>query len=435
MASWDDTYRGKTRTAAEAVALIPDGAHIVQGMAAGEPPALLEAIAERARSGGLTDLTMTGLLPMAASARTIFAPDLAEVIHWESLFASGADRGLIESGRAVLNPAYFHQIPRLVTEFMRVDVALICVSRLDRHGYMSLGASVDINKAAVAAADLVLAEVNPRMPRVHGDSWVHINEVDALVEHDTPLFELPMPAPRPEDTAMGTTIAEMIPNGACIQLGIGGVPNAVANSLLGHRDLGIHTEMFVDSMVDLVEHGVANGARKTFHPGKALYAFAAGSQRMYDFLDDNPYIEAHPVSYTNFPPNIARNDDMVSVNSTIEVDLTGQCCSESIGTRQFSGTGGQHDYARGAFDSKGGKSIIAFYSTARGGEVSRVVPTLTPGAVVTTPRNEVHWLVSEFGAANLKGKTTRDRAKAIIGLAHPKFREQLTADAKRLGYL
>ncbi|MEZ4503618.1 MAG: acetyl-CoA hydrolase/transferase C-terminal domain-containing protein [Dehalococcoidia bacterium] len=234
---------------------------------------------------------------------------------------------------------------------------------------------------------------------------------------------------------MGGIIAEMIPDAACIQLGIGGVPNAVAKSLSGHRDLGIHTEMFVDAMVDLVESGVANGVAKTFHPGKALYAFAAGSRRMYDFLDDNPYIEARPVSYTNFPPNIARNDGMVSVNSTLEVDLTGQCASESIGPRQFSGTGGQHDYARGAFDSKGGKSIIAFYSTARGGETSRVVPTLTPGAVVTTPRNEVHWLVSEHGAANLKGRTTRERARAIIGLAHPRFRGVLTAEASRLGYL
>lgn len=202
-----------------------------------------------------------------------------------------------------------------------------------------------------------------------------------------------------------------------------------------HRDLGIHTEMFVESMVDLVESGVANGSKKTFHPGKAIYAFAAGSRRMYDFLDDNPYIEAHPVSYTNFPPNIARNDHMISVNSTIEVDLTGQCCSESMGAVQFSGTGGQHDYARGAFDSRGGKSIIAFYSTARQGAVSRVVPTLTPGAVVTTPRTEVHWVVSEHGAACLKGKSTRDRAQALIGLAHPKFRESLTHEAKKLGYL
>jgi acyl-CoA hydrolase len=248
------------------------------------------------------------------------------------------------------------------------------------------------------------------------------------------LNELPVPPDREEDAAMGKLIADLIPDGACIQLGIGGVPNAVAGSLANHRNLGIHTEMFVDSMVDLIENGVANGSQKTFHPGKAVYAFAAGSRRMYEFLDDNPVIEAHPVSYTNFPPNIAKNDNLISVNSTIEIDLTGQCCSESMGSAQFSGTGGQHDYARGAFDSRGGKSFIAFYSTAKGGEVSRVVPTLKPGAVVTTPRNEVHYVASEFGVACLKGLTTTERAKALIGLAHPKFREELTHSAKKLNY-
>jgi itaconate CoA-transferase len=318
---------------------------------------------------------------------------------------------------------------------MEIDVAMVCVSPMDRHGYMSLGVNVDTNKAAIAAADLVLAEVNPRMPRVHGDSWVHVSEVDALVEHEAPLAELPMAPARSEDAAMGALIAEMIPDGATIQLGIGGVPNAVAKALHGHRDLGIHTEMFVDSMVDLIETGVANGSRKTLHPGKAVFAFAAGSTRMYAFLDDNPGLEAHPVSYTNFPPNIAKNRDLISVNSTLEIDLTGQCCSESMGAAQFSGTGGQHDFARGPFDAPGGKSIIAFYSTAKDGAVSRVVPTLKPGAVVTTPRTEVHWVVSEHGAANLKGKSTRERARALIGLAHPRFRDELTREAKALGYL
>ena len=339
---------------------------------------------------------------------------------------------MIAEGQATFTPAFFHQVPRLITEFMDVNVAMTCVSRMDRHGYMSLGTNVDVAKAAIAAADIVILEVNPNMPRVHGDSWVHISDAAVVVEHEAPLNELPVPPDRPEDEAMGQLIADLIPDGACIQLGIGGVPNAVAKSLSNHKNLGIHTEMFVDSMVELVEQGIVTGTEKTFHPGKALYAFAAGSRRMYEFLDDNPLIEAHPVSYTNFPPNIARNDNLISVNSTIEVDLTGQCCSESMGSAQFSGTGGQHDYARGAFDSRGGKSIIAFYSTAKSGEVSRVVSTLTPGAVVTTPRNEVHYVASEYGVANLKGKTTRHRAEAMISLAHPKFRDQLTHDAKKL---
>jgi len=435
MSSLSAQYREKVRTADEAVAMIPDGAFIVQGNAIGEPPALLEATARRARAGGFTEITMTSLLPLAHSAKSILAPDVRDVIRWRSIFASGADRNLIAAGEAVYAPALFHQVPRIYREFVDVDVALICVSPADRHGYMSLGVNVDTNRAALESADLVLAEVNERMPRVHGDAWVHVSEVNAIVEHTTPLIELPTPPIRPEDAMMGSIIAGMIPNGATIQLGIGGVPNAVARSLTSHKDLGIHTEMFVDAMVDLMETGVCNGRRKTFHSGKAVFAFAAGSQRMYEFLDDNPAIESHPVSYTNFPPNIARNDNLISVNSTIEIDLTGQCCSESMGPVQWSGTGGQHDFARGAFDSNGGKSIIAFYSTAKNGEVSRVVPMLRQGAVVTTPRTEVHWVVSEHGAACLKGKSIAERARALIGLADPKFRDQLTADAQRLRYI
>jgi itaconate CoA-transferase len=428
-------YAGKLRTPEEAASLIPDQSLVIFGSAIGQPPALLHAVANRASSGGLSHLRMSALLPLDASASSIFREDCRPVIQWESMFASAFDRKLIADKSALFTPAFFHQIPRLFTEFMDINVAMICVSPMDKHGYMSLGTNVDTNKAAVAAAGLVLAEVNPNMPRVHGDSWVHVDEVDVIVEHEADLFELAAPAERPEDAAIGPLICEMIPNGATIQLGVGGLPNAVAKSLTNHRDLGIHTEMFVDSMVDLVEAGVANGAKKTFHPRKALYAFAAGTRHMYDFLDDNPYIEARPVSYVNFPPNIARNNDMISVNSTIEIDLTGQCCSESIGPNQFSGTGGQHDYARGAFDAPGGKSIIAFYSTAQGGKISRVVPTLQPGAIVTTPRTEVHWVASEYGTANLKGLSTRERAKALIRLAHPAFRDELKHAAAGLGYL
>ena len=435
MPSIGDLCRAKRRSAADAVAMIPDGAFVVQGNAVGEPPALLAAIAARARAGDLTRLEMTSLLPLAASAGSTLAPDLADVIHWRSIFASGADRASIAAGHAVAAPALFHQVPRIYREFLKIDVALVHVSRVDAHGYMSLGVGVDTARAAIDSASLVLAQVNERMPRVHGDAWVHVSEIDALVEHSAPLTELPVPAVRPEDAAMGKIIAEMIPDGATLQLGIGGVPSAVARALVHHKDLGIHTEMFVDPMVDLIASGVANGRRKTLHPGKAVFAFAAGSRRMYEFLDDNPGVEAHPVSYTNHPPTIALNAGLVSVNSTIEIDLTGQCCSESIGPTQWSGTGGQHDFARGAFESPGGKSIIAFYSTAKHGEVSRVVPTLRRGAVVTTPRTEVHWVVSEHGAACLKGKSTAERARALIGLAHPKFRDQLTAEAKRLRYL
>jgi itaconate CoA-transferase len=430
-----ERWRSKVKTADAAVAMIPDGSFIAQGVAVGEPPALLDAVAARVRAGGFTGLTMTNLLPLGASASSIFAPDVRKVVQWRSIFAGGADRGLIASGEAVYAPALFHQVPRIYREFLNIDVALIHVSRMDAHGYMSFGVGVDLTRAAVDAADLVIAQVNEHMPRVHGDAWIHASEIDAIVEHSAPLAELPVPAVHAEDEAMGKIIAAMIPNGATIQLGIGGVPSAVARALAHHQDLGIHTEMFVDAMVDLIEAGVVTNRRKTFHRGKTVFTFAAGSRRMYEFLDDNPSIEAHPVCYTNAPGNIARNANLVSVNSTIEIDLTGQCCSESIGPMQWSGTGGQHDFARGAFDSPGGKSIIAFYSTAKQGEVSRVVPTLRQGAVVTTPRTEVHWVVSEHGSACLKGKSTAERATALIGLAHPKFRAELTAEAKRLRYL
>lgn len=427
-------YERRLVSPEEAVAAIPEGAFVLQGNAVGEPAALLAAVADRARVGGFGKIRMASLLPTKHSAATIFSADVADRIEWTSLFASGVDRAAVRGGEAEFLPVQFHQVPRVIRDYLDVDVALVCVSRVDDKGYVSLGTNVDTNVAAIAKARHVIAEVNKHMPRVHGSGWVHVSEFDAIVEHDEPVMELPVPPVREEDAAMGEIISKMIPDGATIQLGIGGVPNAVARSLMEHRDLGIHTEMFVDAMVDLIESGVANGSRKKMHPGKALYAFAAGSKRMYDFLDDNPHIEAHAVDYTNHPANIAQNEGLISVNSTIEIDLTGQCCSESMGAEQFSGTGGQLDFVRGAFDA-GGKSIIAFYSTAKNGTVSRVVPTLTPGAAVTTPRTDVHWVVSEFGAARLKGRTTRQRAEALISLAHPDFRDELTRAASHLGYL
>ena len=428
-------YARRLRSAADAVALVPEGAYVLQNNAVGEPPGLLAAIAERVRAGDLRRVRMASLLPMGGSAASIFAPDVCGCIEWESLFASGVDRARVRDGQACFIPAQFHQIPRIIADHLDVDVTLIRVSPPDAHGWMSLGVNVDTAKAAIAKARIVLAEVTRFMPRVHGNSWVHASECDAIIEHDVPIQELPVPPARDEDHVMGEQIAGMIPHGATIQLGIGGVPNAVARSLGSHRELGIHTEMFVDAMVDLIEQGVVTGSRKTFHRGKAIYAFAAGSQRMYEFLDDNPAIEAHPVDYTNHPAQIARNANMISVNSTIEVDLTGQCCSESIGPAQWSGTGGQLDFVRGAYESPGGKSIIAFYSTAKNGTVSRVVPTLTPGAVVTTPRTEVHWLATEYGLVEMKGRSTRERAKAMIGLAHPRFRDDLARAARAFGYL
>ena len=432
---WQEAYKRKLRTPEDAVSLIPDGASIVQPIIAGEPPALLAAIAEAARAGQFTKLTMRALLPFTATKATVLQPELKDVVRWESLFVGGADREAVNEGRAGFTPNYFHQVPRLLSEFIPVDVCIATVSPMDRHGYMSLGVSVDYTAVAARVAKVLLLEVNEHMPRTHGRSFVHISEATAVVEHNAPLPELPTPAMRPEDEPIGRYIAEMVPNGATLQLGIGGIPNAVAQYLRSHSDLGIHSEMFTDSMVDLIEDGIANGTRKTLHPQKAVFTFAAGSERMYRFLDDNPYCETHPVSYTNSPDVIAQNNEVMSVNAAIEVDLTGQCCAESIGPVQFSGTGGQADFVRGAFNSPGGKSFLAFYSTAKSGEVSRIVPMLTKGAAVTTPRQDVHYLVSEYGVALLKGKSVPERAKAIIGLAHPKFRDWLTEESQKLRYL
>lgn len=432
---WREAYKSKLKSPEEAVALIPDGASIVQPIIAGEPPAILGAIADAARAGKFTNLTMRALLPFSATKATVLQPDLKDVIRWESLFLGGADREAVKEGRAGFTPNFFHQVPRLLSEFIPVDVFIGTVSPMDKHGFMSLGVSVDYSSTAARVAKVVLLEVNEHMPRIHGRSFIHISEATAVVEHNTPIAELPTPAMRPEDEAIGKVIADMVPDGATLQLGIGGVPNAVAQYLGSHKDLGIHSEMFTDSMVDLIEDGVANGVKKTLHPQKAVFTFAAGAERMYRFLDDNPYCESHPVSYTNNPDVIARNNELISVNAAIEVDLTGQCCAESLGHVQFSGTGGQADFVRGAFNSPGGKSFLAFYSTAKSGEVSRIVPTLTPGAAVTTPRQDVHYIVSEHGVALMKGKSVPERAKAIIGLAHPKFRDWLTEEAQKLGYL
>jgi itaconate CoA-transferase len=275
-------------------------------------------------------------------------------------------------------------------------------------------------------------EVNRHMPRVFGDSLLHVSEVDAIVEYDAPLAELIPAAPKPEAETIGKHIAAMVPDGATIQLGLGGIPNAVCLYLEGHKDLGIHTELMCPGMVHLIKKGVITGRRKNRHPRKHVFTNALGDRELYEFIHDNPSMESYPVSYTNNPQVIAANDNMISINSTLEVDLLGQCNSEYLGGFEFSGTGGQLDYVRGAFNSKGGKSIIAFYSTTHHGEVSRVVPRFAAGTVTTTPRMDTHYLVTEYGAVNLMGKSTCERAMEIVKLAHPKFRDGLTAEARKM---
>jgi itaconate CoA-transferase len=318
---------------------------------------------------------------------------------------------------------------------MKVDVTVTTVSPMDQAGFFSFGTVNDFISTSARYSKKLIVEVNRHMPRVFGDSLVHVSEVDAIVENDQPLPETVPAPPKPEAEAIGHRIAEMVPDGAVLQLGIGGIPNAVCRHLESHKDLGIHTELFCPGMMHLIKKGVITGRRKNLHPRKHIFTNAIGDRAMYEFMHDNPSMESYPVSYTNDPHVIAQNDHMISINSTIEVDILGQCNSEYLGGFEFSGTGGQLDYVRGAFNSRGGKSIIAFYATARDGEVSRVVPRFQPGTVVTTPRMDTHILATEYGAVNLKGKSTRERALDIISLAHPRFRDDLLKEAEAMRLL
>ncbi|MHB8907799.1 MAG: acetyl-CoA hydrolase/transferase family protein [Syntrophales bacterium] len=425
-------YERKLTTPEKAVEQIGHGATLVHGPAIAEPPALLTAIAERARGGDLRELKVYSFFPMATAIKTILAVDLCDVIRSYTWFVSGADRSLVRVGLSYFIPNYFHQIPRLCRDFMDIDVVVTTVSPMDNTGHFSFGTANDFISTAARCGKKLIVEVNRYMPRVFGDSLLHLSEVDAIVENHHPLPEVPLAKPEPEDGIISRQIAELIPDGATIQLGFGSLPAVVANHLGGHRDLGIHTELFCPSMVELIENGVATGNRKTLHPLKHVFTLALGTREMYEFMNDNPSMESYPVSYVNDPAVIARNDKMISVNSVLEVDLLGQCNAESIAGYQFSGTGGQLDFVRGAFNSPGGKSFLAFYSTAKNGTISRVVPRLDTGAVITTPRMDTHYLVTEYGIVNLKGKCTRERALDIISIAHPRFRDDLLKEAEKM---
>ena len=432
MIMYRQDYRRTLTTPEQAVEPIKDSATIVHGMANGEPPALLAAIAHRVRQGDLRDLKIFSFLPMANAAATILSPDLAGLIHNHCWFVTGADRDQVRTGKHLFVPNQFHQIPRLIRDFMDVDVTVTTVSPMDRAGFFSFGTINDYITTAARHCRRLIVEVNRHMPRVFGDSLLHVSEVDAIVEYDAPLVELIPGAPKPEAETIGRHIAAMVPDAATIQLGLGSIPNAVCLYLEGHQDLGIHTELLVPGMVHLIKKGVITGRRKNRHPRKHIFTNALGDRELYEFIHDNPSMESYPVSYTNDPAVIAANDNMISINSTIEVDLLGQCNSEYLGGFEFSGTGGQLDYVRGAFNSKGGKSIIAFYSTAHNGEVSRVVPRFAAGTVTTTPRMDTHYLVTEYGAVNLMGKSTCERANEIVKLAHPKFRDSLMEEARKM---
>ncbi len=430
--TFESLYREKLTTADEAVAPVEDGSLFTYGAVLAEPPAVLWAFANRLRDGSLKKLRIFSGPPASTSMDSVLALDLTDCVERISQFVGAADRGLVRVGLNYYLPNHFYQLPRLIAEHMDVGVCATTVSPIDRAGFFSFGTNNDFISTAARCAKRLIVEVNEYMPRVHGDSRIHISEVAAVVENHTPLPDVALWAPEADDEPLARRIADMVPDGATLQLGVGSLPSAVCDFLADRKDLGIHTEYMCQGLVDLVKRGVVTGTKKTLHRGKHVFTIAAGNAQMLDFLHDNLAFESHPVSHTNHPTVIAQNENLVSVNSVIEVDLQGQCNAEVLAGHQFSGSGGQLDFVRGAYDAKGGKSILAFHSTARKGTVSRVVPRLSENAMVTTPRNDTHYLVTEYGCANLKGKSTRERALAIIGLAHPSFRDDLLRAAEDL---
>ena len=429
-------YRAKLTTPNQAVATIPSGSRLSMGMAMAEPPAILKALADRAASSLVDDLRLYYFEATSIAAKTVLRYELNDRIRPYCMFVTAAERTLIKRGvedgdRKVVNyvPNNFHQAPRLLIDEIGIDTFVCTVSPMDRHGYFSFGTGNDYSTKVGRAAKRLIVEVNRNMTRVNGaGAELHVSEVTAIVENDVQLLELPVRAPAPEDEVIGRSIAGLVPDGACLQMGVGTLPNLVCAALRDRNDLGIHTEALNEGLVDLIRAGVVTNRRKAIDRRKTVFTFAMGRKAMYDFLNDNPAIESAPVDYVNDPRIIAQNDNVISINATIQIDLTGACNSEHMLGHQYSASGGQLDFVRGAFASKGGRSIIAARSTAAGGKVSRIVPRLD--GPVTTPRIDTHYIVTEFGAVNLKGLSSTERAFKLIELAHPEFRDDLRRAAK-----
>ena len=429
MKNWHEIYKGRVVNAAEAVRHIKSGNRVVVAHASGSPELLLKALVDN--KDAYKNVEIVHMVSMGASEYCL--PGLEKHFVHNSLFAGATTRKAIHDGRAHFTVSHFSQIPRLFTEkILPVDVTMCMVSRPDEHGFCSFGVSVDYTKPAAESSKIVIAEVTPNMPRTLGDAFIHVSEIDYIVECESKPIILQPPKISETDGKIGGYCAELIRDGDCLQLGIGAVPDAILGFLKHKKDLGIHTEMFSDGVVDLVEAGVITCARKNFHPDKMVATFFMGTEKLYKFVHNNPMVQMFPVNITNNPAIIAQNDNMVSINSTLQVDLNGQAASESIGYKQFSGTGGQADFVRGAAWSKGGRSILAFHSTASGGKISRIVTHLDEGAVVTTTRSDIHYVVTEYGIADLRGKSVPERAKALINIAHPDFKGELKKEFQRI---
>ena len=421
-------YKNKVKTAREAVKIIKSGDRVFIHSAAAAPTRLIQAMTDRADELRGVELVMIHTEGPAPYAEEKYKDSF--IVN--AFFVGPNIRKHVQSGRANYIPIFLSEVPGLFRKnIMPLDVALVTVSPPNSKGYCSLGVSVDISNAAIDTAKYVIAQVNPNMPRVHGNGIIHVNNIHAFVEVDDPIYELDIPEPTDQELAIGEYITELVEDGATLQLGIGGVPNAVLRSMVNHKNLGIHTEMISDGIVDLVEKGVITGLNKVTDRGKIVAGFAFGTRKIYDFVDDNPIVELRDSDYTNDTSIIRKNPKVTAINSAIEIDIFGQVCADTIGTKQYSGVGGQMDFIRGASLSEGGKPIIALPSITKKG-ISRIVPTLHKGAAVATTRAHVHYIVTEFGVAYLYGKNLKERAKAMINIAHPSKREELEKAAWEL---
>ena len=421
--NWVDIYRRRVTTAERAVTDIRSGDRVWVHPGCNTPTRLIDAMVARAPE--LERVEVAHILAVAPAPYA--APGMEGHFRHRSLFVGANVREAVNAGRADFVPIHLHEIPTLISSgLMPIDVALIHISPPDEHGFCSYGVGIEVTKAAVESARTTIALVNQQMPRALGDSFVHVSKLTHVVEADEPVLELPM-APEVSEVArsIGRNIASLIPDGATLQMGIGEIPDAVLIFLQGKKHLGVHTEMFSDGLVAVFEAGVVTNERKTLHRGKIVASFVLGTRKAFSFVDNNPFMEFHPSDYVNDPFIVAQNDNMVAINSALAVDLTGQVCADSIGTSMYSGFGGQLDFIRGAARSKGGVPIIALPSTAKEGKVSRITDTLLPGSGVVTTRADVHYVVTEHGIANLYGRSLRERARRLIDIAHPDFREQL----------
>jgi len=430
--TWQTEYANKTVSAEDALRGVRSGTRVYIQPGCAEPETLAEALLKRAPF--VHDVEVVHLLTLGCA--DYVKPEMAGHFRHNAFFIGGNVRAAVNDGRADYTPVYLSEVEDLFESgAMPLDVALIQVSPPDAHGFCSFGVGIDTTLTAAKYARYVVAQVNDRMPRTYGDSFIHVSQIHAFVESSRPLCELPCPKITDLHVEIARNVAGLIDDGAVLQTGIGGIPSAVLKFLVDRKDLGVHSELISDGVIPLIEAGVITGARKNFKPRKIIVGFVLGTKKMFDFVDNNPIFEFHPSAYTNDPLLIARNDNMVAINSALQIDLTGQVSSDSLGTWFYSGIGGQVDFLRGASHSKGGKPIVALPSTAKDGSVSRIVAMLTPGSGVVTSRGLVRYVVTEYGVAYLHGKSIRERAKALIEIAHPKFKGELYEYCERTKWL